>query len=226
VLRQAALQLQTSDGRIVPVGDLGHAVMRAGLATLVDARLLELSANHLAAFEDERILVEFAPATLADPDLLTLLAAHLGARPGIESRLVIGVPESVLQTTAPVRGRLDAMKALGVGIALTGFGAGHASCKHLRILPLDLIRLDGALIQVLPRSADDRLLVRSLVDLAHHFGIPIAADWIDNQEVASLLAGWGVDYLQGPLWSPAIPQAWDTCAGSVQARRANTASVA
>jgi EAL domain-containing protein (putative c-di-GMP-specific phosphodiesterase class I)/GGDEF domain-containing protein len=223
---EARLHLRTADGHSVPVGDLGHAAMRAGFATLTDARLLELTANHLAAFEDERILVEFAPATLADPDLLTLLAAHLGARPGIESRLVIGVPEPVLQTMPSVRGRLDAMKALGVGIALTGFGAGHASCRHLRILPLDLIRLDGALIQVLPRSADDRLLVRSLVELAHHFGIPTVADWIDDQETAGLLAGWGVDYLQGPLWSPAIPTTGSAGAGSMQAKHASKASVA
>jgi EAL domain-containing protein (putative c-di-GMP-specific phosphodiesterase class I) len=216
-LRQATLRFTTAGGDIVPVGDLGTATQRSGLSTLVDARLLELAADHLAAHADEQLLVEIASATLEDPDLLTLLAAHLGARPGIESRLVIGIPESGLHRMRSARGRLDAMKALGIGIALTEFGTGHASSKHLRMLPVDLIRLDGRLVQVLPRSADDRLLVRSLVDLVHDMGIPIIADWVDDDASARLLAEWGVDYLQGPLWGATVPQA-ECPGGSLQRR--------
>ena len=92
------------------------------------------------------------------------------------------------------------MKALGIGIALTGYGAGHVPPAQLRVLPIDLLRIDGVFIQPLKRSTDDRLHVRTLIDRAQHMGIATAAEWVDDEATARLLAAWGVDYLQGGLF--------------------------
>jgi EAL domain-containing protein (putative c-di-GMP-specific phosphodiesterase class I) len=183
--------------RLLAAGDIRPAAEREGLAALVDARMLELVADHLAGRPDERVALAVSPATLADTEWLTQLAAHLGARPGIESRLVVQIPESAIAHARGIRGRLDAMKALGVATALTGFGAGHVSFKDLRGLPVDMLRIDGTFVETLSRSTDDRLFVRTLVGLTHHLGIAVAAEWVDDAETARLLTEWGVDYLQG-----------------------------
>ena len=182
----------------VPIGDLDHAATKAGLSTLVDSRLVELAAEHLEGHPWERVVLGVSPASLQTSEWLHALAAHLGARPGIQSRLIVAVHEAGLCDTA-MRGRLDAMKALGIAIMLTGFGTGHASVALLRSLPLDILRIDGALIQTLSRSPGDRLLVRGLVDLAHHLGLPILAEGVDDEASARLLAQWGADYIEGPL---------------------------
>jgi EAL domain-containing protein (putative c-di-GMP-specific phosphodiesterase class I) len=188
--------LRTPEGRNGPAGDIATAAERAGLSTLLDARMLELAADRLAAHPDERIAIEISSRTLHDPQWLPMLAAHLGARPGIESRLIVAIPEVALQKLPATRGRLDAMKALGIGIALSGFGTGYATGKHLRGLPLDLVEIAGPFVQTAQRSTDDRLLLRTLVDLAQHVGIATVAPWVEDDETARLLAAWGVDYLE------------------------------
>ena len=82
-------------------------------------------------------------------------------------------------------------------MAIDDFGAGHTSFRHLRHFPVDLLKIDGAFVQNLSRSGDDRFFVRTLVDLAHHLNITTVAEWVEDEETALLLAGWGVDYLQG-----------------------------
>ncbi len=169
-------------------------------ALLVDARRLELAADHLAAHSDARIVLPIATATLRNPEWLSVLAAHLGARPGIASRMIVALPEAVLVEKTKVLGRLDAMKALGIGLSLDGFGRGHATCARLRNLPVDLVTLDGIFIQNLGDPPGDRLFVRTLVDIAQHLGIATAAEWVDDSATAEMLSGWGVDYLQGALF--------------------------
>ncbi|HEX2510187.1 MAG TPA: EAL domain-containing protein [Microvirga sp.] len=191
------------DGPAACAGDIAAAAERAGLSLLVDTRLLEAAADHLASHLVARVALPIAPSTLHDGEWLNALAAHLGARPGIESRLVVEVPESTLADPA-TRGRLTAMKALGVGIMVSGFGGGRAAMKQLRHLPVDLLKIDGALVGNLPRSTDDRLLVHRLVDLAHHLGLGTVAEWVDDEPKARLLADWGVDYIEGPLCGRAI----------------------
>lgn len=198
-LMQACAVLSRSEGNPVPLGPM-PGPKEASLALLVDARMLELAADHLNDHPDARLALPVSAGTLRDPEWLPMLAAHLGARPGIEARLVIEVPEAALTECRTVLGRLHAMKALGIGLSLTGYGAGHVSPDQLRMLPVDLLKIDGVFIQPLKRSTDDRLAVRTLIDRAQHLGIATAAEWVDDEATARLLAAWGVDYLQGGLF--------------------------
>jgi diguanylate cyclase (GGDEF)-like protein len=195
---EALLRVRQRDGRLVRAGEVLGAVEQTALMPLVDAYMLGLVADHLARHPDAQVALNVSPLTLEGPDWLTTLAAHLGARPGIASRLIVEITETAAVRDPRATGaRLDAMKALGVGIAIDDFGAGHTSFKHLRSFPVDLVKIDGAFVQNLARSTDDRFFVRALVDLAHHLGIPIVAEWVSDEETARLLAEWGVDYLQG-----------------------------
>ena len=198
-LMQACAALRDPEGGTIPLGPV-PSLKEANLALLVDGRMLELAADHLTTRPREHLSLPIAPKTLQDPEWLPMLAAHLGARPGIESRLMIEVPEAALAECRRNLGRLHAMKALGIGLALTGFGAGYVSPAQLRMLPVDLLTIDGAFVQPLRRSTDDRLFVRTLVDRAQNLGIAVAAEWVDDEATARLLAAWDVDYLQGALF--------------------------
>jgi EAL domain-containing protein (putative c-di-GMP-specific phosphodiesterase class I) len=199
MLAHACASVAGADGRVTPLGPAA-ALQEANLPLLVDGRMLELAADLLARTPGQRLALPVSGRTLQDAEWLSMLAAHLGARPGIEARLVLEIPEIALAECRRNLGRLHAMKALGVGIALTGYGAGHVPPAQLRVLPIDLLKIDGVFIQPLKRSTDDRLHVRTLVDRAQHMGIATAAEWVDDEATARLLANWGVDYLQGGLF--------------------------
>lgn len=198
-LMQACASLSNSEGRTIPLGP-APGLKEANLPLLVDGRMLELAADYLKDHPGMRLALPVSAKTLQDAEWLPMLAAHLGARPGIESRLVIEVNEVALAECRKILGRLHAMKALGIGLALTGFGAGYVTPSQLRMLPVDLLKIDGVFIQPLKRSTDDRLTVRTLIDMAQHLGIATAAEWVDDEATARLLTAWGVDYLQGGLF--------------------------
>jgi EAL domain-containing protein (putative c-di-GMP-specific phosphodiesterase class I) len=198
-LSQAIAALSTSDAGAIPLGPI-PGLDNANLALLVDGRMLELAADYLARTPQARLSLPVAPATLKDAEWLPMLAAHLGARPGIESRLVIEVPEIALAGDGALQGRLHAMKAIGVGLSLSGYGTGHVSAAQLRHMPFDLLKIDGIFIQPLKRSTQDRLYIRALIDRAQNCGIAVAAEWVDDEMTARLLTSWGVDYLEGSLF--------------------------
>ena len=194
---EALLRVEES-GRIVAAGDVVPAMERSGLVPLVDMRVMELVAAHLAAEPAARASINLSPLTLDSPDWLATLAAHVGRSRTIASRLIVEVTETVaIRDPDATRRKFDAMKALGVSLAIDDFGAGHTSFRHLRSFPVDIVKIDGAFVQNLLRSTDDQYFVRTLVDLAHHLGMATVAEWVEDEETACLLAEWGVDYLQG-----------------------------
>jgi diguanylate cyclase (GGDEF)-like protein len=198
VFSEGLLRVRGEDGAVLAAGHVIPTMERSGLVPLVDTRILELAGDHLLAAPTERLSINVSPATLDSADWLTTFAAHLGSRPGIAQRLIVEITETAaISDPTAIRKKLDAMKALGVAIAIDDFGSGHTSFKHLRNFPVDIVKIDGAFVQNLSRSANDRFFVQTLVDLAQHLGIGIVAEWVEDEETACLLAGWGVDYLQG-----------------------------
>lgn len=196
--REALLRVTSPDGRVHTAGHVVPALERAGLVHLADARMLELAADHLAAHPHERVSLNVSALTLDRPDWLATLSAHLGSRPGIASRLILELTETAaMRDPEGMRRTLDAVKTLDVAVALDDFGAGHTSFRHLRNLPIDMIKIDGAFIQNLSRSRDDQFFVRTLIDLAHHLGLTTVAEWVEDEATAALLGGWGVDFFQG-----------------------------
>jgi EAL domain-containing protein (putative c-di-GMP-specific phosphodiesterase class I) len=62
-----------------------------------------------------------------------------------------------------------------------------------------MIKIDGAFVQNLTRSEDDRVFVRTLIELGRSLGLKTVAEWVQDEESAAILTGWGCDYLQGDL---------------------------
>ena len=137
-------------------------------------------------------------ASLRGRDWLHRFESALRNVPGAAERLIVEIVET--QAIDDVHATVDIirrMKALGVRIAMDDFGAGHTSFRNLRALGVDMVKIDGAFVQNLVRSLDDRFFVRTLASLARHLGIETVAEWVEDAEAMRLLTEWGIDYLQG-----------------------------
>jgi EAL domain-containing protein (putative c-di-GMP-specific phosphodiesterase class I) len=151
-----------------------------------------------------RVSINVSAATLRDPEWIDRFTQTLAANPGAAERLIVEVIETIAIADVEATIRLLArMKRLGVKVAMDDFGSGHTSFKNLRSLGVDIVKIDGAFVQNIARSADDRFFVRTLIDLARHLGIETVAEWVEDAEAMRLLTSWGVDYMQGHFFGQA-----------------------
>jgi EAL domain-containing protein (putative c-di-GMP-specific phosphodiesterase class I) len=197
---ECLMRIQRSDGVVVTAQEVIPIVERLGLVRLLDHRVLELVAAELVAAPGLRASLNVSPASTVDPDWWAGLAAQLRANPGIAERLTVEIAESAaIQDIDDTRGFVARVKDLGCRIALDDFGADYSSFRNLRKLGVDMVKIDGAIVQNLTHSEDDRAFVRALIDLARRLGLTTVAEWVQDEDSARLLAEWGCDHLQGDL---------------------------
>ena len=79
------------------------------------------------------------------------------------SLLELEVTESALQNEDGIVEILQAIKALGVGLALDDFGAGYSSLGSIRLLPLDRLKIDRSIVRDLQQQEGDRSLIRAII---------------------------------------------------------------
>lgn len=197
---ECLVRMQQDDGRFLLAPDIVPVAEKLGLIRLVDHRVLELAIAELAASPGVQLSLNISPDTTMDPDWWSSIESLMRANPGVAERLIVEITETVaIQDVDDVRGFVSRLKNFGSRIAIDDFGAGYTSFRNLRKLGVDLVKIDGAFVQNIIRSADDRAFVQTLIDLAHRLDIQTVAEWVQDEEAAAMLREWGCDFIQGRL---------------------------
>ena len=214
---ECLVRMEQGNGQVLLAPDIVPVAERLGLIRLVDHRVLELVVAELAASPNVHLSLNISPDTTMDPDWWTSIESLMRAHPGVGERLIVEITETVaIQDIDDVRGFVTRLKNFGSRIAIDDFGAGYTSFRNLRKLGVDIVKIDGAFVQNIARSADDRAFVQTLIDLARRLEIKTVAEWVQDDESAAMLRDWGCDYIQGRLIGLASSQRpWNTGTGSV-----------
>jgi diguanylate cyclase (GGDEF)-like protein len=197
---ECLVRMRQDDGQFLLAPDIVPVAEKLGLIRLVDHRVLELVVAELAAAPSVQLSLNISPDTTMDPDWWASIESLMRAHPGVAERLIVEITETVaIQDIDDVRGFVTRLKNFGSRIAIDDFGAGYTSFRNLRRLGVDIVKIDGAFVQNIARSADDRAFVQTLIDLARRLGIKTVAEWVQDEPSAALLRDWGCDYIQGQL---------------------------
>jgi diguanylate cyclase (GGDEF)-like protein len=204
---ECLVRMEQEDGSALLAPDIVPVAERLGLIRLVDHRVLDLAIAELAAAPNVQLSLNISPDTTMDPDWWMSIESLMRAHPGVGERLIVEITETVaIRDVEDVRGFVTRLKNFGSRIAIDDFGAGYTSFRNLRKLGVDIVKIDGAFVQNIARSADDRAFVQTLIDLARRLQIKTVAEWVQDEESAVMLREWGCDYIQGRLIGLASPE--------------------
>jgi len=92
---------------------------------------------------------------------------------------------------------LSGLRKLGVRAALDDFGAGQASLSHLRRLPVDMLKLDQALVNTPPEQGSGPAVIDVVVSLGRRLGLEIVAKGLESAEQMARARAAGCLYGQG-----------------------------
>jgi EAL domain-containing protein (putative c-di-GMP-specific phosphodiesterase class I) len=115
-------------------------------------------------------------------------------------RLTLEIAESsVVADDARTLPGLRQLSALGVRVAVDGFGNGHSSLTYLRRMPIRQVKIDAGFVSRIDHDLSDEAIVRSIVDLGAKLGLDVVAEGVDRQAVWEQLRRMGCGHAQGAL---------------------------
>ncbi|HEY3893384.1 MAG TPA: diguanylate cyclase, partial [Bradyrhizobium sp.] len=120
---ECLIRMEQDDGQVLLAPDIVPVAERLGLIRLVDHRVLELVVAELAASPYVQLSLNISPDTTMDRDWWTSIEALMRAYPGVGSRLIVEITETVaIQDIDDVRGFVTRLKNFGSRIAIDDFG--------------------------------------------------------------------------------------------------------
>lgn len=92
---------------------------------------------------------------------------------------------------------LNEIKKIGIKIALDDFGTGYSSFNHIKILPVDIVKIDRSFIIDIQKSDKDRVIVDTMIDLCHSLNIKVICEGVEEDGQVQILKKLNCDSIQG-----------------------------
>ncbi|MGA3361852.1 MAG: EAL domain-containing protein [Solirubrobacteraceae bacterium] len=181
------------------IRDVGQWVLREACAQMAawHARgdTLDLSVNVSGAQLNSDAIVEQIRDSLAQS--------------GLSPRsLIIEVTETTLMhNVQETVVRLQAIRDLGVRIAVDDFGTGYSSLAYLQQFPVDCVKIDRIFTHAITTSPESKAMIAAVVKLANDLGLTTIAEGVETPAQLDLIRSEGVGETQGFLLArPLDPQ--------------------
>ncbi len=105
---------------------------------------------------------------------------------------------------------IDRLSDMGIRITLDDFGSGYSSLGYLSRFRINVMKIDGGFIDGIETDNNSRMIVNSIIDLAHGMGMRCIAEKVQTRAQIDYLLEHGCDEIQGFYFSPALPPAETT----------------
>ncbi len=143
---------------------------------------------------------------MAHRDLPSIVAEIL-ARTGLDpAHLRLEITESVLvEESATAKATLEALTEIGVRLVLDDFGTGYSSLAYLNRFPFDALKIDRSFVDALGVEQERTAIIEAIIGMARALSLDVIAEGVENEAQLYELRRLGCDYVQGHLFSPALP---------------------
>jgi len=99
---------------------------------------------------------------------------------------------------------LQALKAMGVQLAVDDFGIGNSSLSHLRLFPIDTLKIDQSFVHEISTSADDAAFLGAMMSVGKTLKKRVVAEGIEEREQLAFLQTERCNEGQGYYFSPPV----------------------
>jgi EAL domain-containing protein (putative c-di-GMP-specific phosphodiesterase class I)/integral membrane sensor domain MASE1 len=196
-------RLKNHRGEIIPPSDFMPAAMQGGLMQLLDQVVIDKTLAWFASHPEALArlaycAINLSGPTMGNPELATWIRAAFERHRVPANRFTFEVTESqaIAQPLQAARTLKD-LRGLGCRVAIDDFGTGHATYDYLKRFEVDIIKIDGAFIRELDVQPLDRVIVRSMVEVATLLGMSTVAEFVDSPEIRHWTRELGIDDCQG-----------------------------
>lgn len=189
---------EVSPAKFIPIAEKSGLIHRLTVWVLQNA--VREYAEHWAGQEDFTVSINISALDLLDPDFPELVIRTLNTWDVSPHSLLLEITESaMMEKPRAALKSLERFHRIGVQLSIDDFGTGYSSLTYLKRLPVSELKIDRSFVANMNEETGDAKIVRTVIDLAHNFGLHVIAEGVEDEATRDQLQAMGCDLFQGFL---------------------------
>jgi diguanylate cyclase (GGDEF)-like protein/PAS domain S-box-containing protein len=207
---EALLRWEDPDRGLVHPDRFIPAAEEMGLLDPIGAWVIDALAAQIGVWREQgmepRVSFNVSPRELLRPDFAAELGERLRSAGVDPALLTMELTESAtLREPERIGPLLRELRALGLQLAIDDFGAGWSSLSRLRLLPVQMLKIDRSFLRAIPEDPEAGAIVRAVIALSDALGMTTVAEGVEQPVQQHFLAAQGCPLSQGRLYGGAMP---------------------
>jgi diguanylate cyclase (GGDEF)-like protein len=204
---EALIRWQQPDRGLVPPSQFVPIAEDCGLIVQIGRWVLREACRQAREWQDaglpfRRISINVSAVEFRDKGFVESVRAIL-SETGFQARyLDLELTEGVLmedaESTASV---LQALKRMGIHLAVDDFGTGYSSLSYLQQFPIDVLKIDKSFVQRITSDPDGPSIVSAIIDMGKNLKQRVIAEGIETEQQRAFLQAHHCAEGQGYLFS-------------------------
>ena len=191
-------------GRFIPIAEQSGLIVPIGLWVLEEVSRQQRAWLD-AGYPPTKVGINLSALELAQKNFVGTVRRLLEKYRITPDQLYFELTETAVMNNArQVIRNLKGLSRIGIHIALDDFGTGYSSLSYLKILPIDILKIDRSFIMHLSED-NNCVILEAVVSMAHALGLKVVAEGVEVEEHLHHLERLGCDRVQGYLFSAAKP---------------------
>ena len=194
---EALVRMREKDNSIIPPIKFLESIMYTNVYNDLTKCVLE---SVFTQIKEKKIQIStnLNFSDILDNKIFNLIITELDAHKELSSWLIIELLEyELIEEITIIQSRLLQIKEYGVKIAIDDFGSGYSNYTIFKLLPIDILKIDGSLIKDIDTSETSYKITHSITLLAKELGITTVAEFVHSKEVLETVKTLQIDEVQG-----------------------------
>ncbi|MGL5648527.1 MAG: putative bifunctional diguanylate cyclase/phosphodiesterase [Clostridium sp.] len=185
----------------IRVAESTGQIIQIGKYIIKDAiKMCEELTNHMD--RDFKVAINLSEVQLKDPEIVNFIKREIEKRKVNSKNIEIEITESIImESTERNISILKQLKNIGVTIALDDFGTGYSSLNYLRVLPIDILKIDKSFIDYIDKDKKSEYIIETIIELSHRFNFLVVAEGVEERKQFEFLKNNRCDIIQGYYFS-------------------------
>jgi len=157
---------------------------------------------------DIPVAINLSPQQILKSDIAGRIKALLEQYSIPAHRIQFEITETtIMGHSGIVETTLKEFNKMGIKLYIDDFGTGYSSLSHLKLLPIDALKIDKEFVMDLAHDENDAAIVKSVISLSNALGLDVVAEGIETQQQLEFLIQHGCLKGQGYYFSkPLTPE--------------------
>jgi diguanylate cyclase (GGDEF)-like protein/PAS domain S-box-containing protein len=219
-LFEALLRIFDENGKVGSPALYIDAAEHFGLIQQLDLAVVKrvfttvtaLAKTEIEGGKQVQVSINLSCRTLGDPAVLPKLRELYRSTGVNPAQIIFEITETMalhdpaqMRDIDEIKAFIDELKGLGFRFALDDFGSGFTSFRYLKLLPVDMVKIDGEYVKNIVTNKSDKLFVEQMVNLSKGLGLLTVAEFVEDRETLTTLRELGVQSGQGWLFGRPQP---------------------
>lgn len=155
----------------------------------------------------QAVSVNFSVYQMVNPNVVEKVLSTIRKYNLSPNRIIMEITESIfIEDFNVVKANMITLAKEGIRFYLDDFGTGYSNLANVVKLPFSTIKIDRSLVLMTEDDAKGNLFLKNILSTFKDAGFDILVEGVETMSQSETVQNDGADYIQGFLFSRAIPE--------------------